>query len=403
MIDAQSHEAAACLHPPKFTMGQSPSTTRQRGDFEKFLHLDYDVRFMIWRLSLPGPRIVEVQHSHNVEDPSWISTCHPPPTLQVCRESRMIALKFYTFCHSDRMRVYLNPSIDTLYFGPFANQHAFAEFVEHADPDDLLSLKKLAINEMYLPTWRSGPPWTTFPSIGDSPSKILTGLTRLLIGVEIESEGYPNTAKLHAVTWEGWLFGGGPWTNEEMETLNGNDDPNLIMSAHSWDGHLFHIDTRGFVAAYSGSMAFQTAIEGHFRHKLLKFYYPPDPDRLGLRKQNRPHLTSRILPPDSYVWSWYRRVYRAVARADARVKRIFEMQKRENPLNLDIWDPPRVASFVRPAGSFLSWKQCLEPVFDAWWSSYQDLTRFAIAGKGKGNCIDEHGDIDSTVNTEHRA
>jgi len=76
-----------------------------------------------------------------------------------------------------------------------------------------------------------------------------------------------------------------------------------------------------------------------------------------------------------------------------RIKRIYEMHKRENPQNVETWDPPRVASFVRPAGSFLSWKECLQPVHDAQWSSCQDLSRFAIEGKGKAKSHDEEDAI----------
>ncbi len=64
------------------------------------------------------------------------------------------------------------------------------------------------------------------------------------------------------------------------------------------------------------------------------------------------------------------------------------MHKRENSENLEVWEPPRVASFVRPAGSFLTWKECLEPICDIEWSSRQDLSRFRI-GRGKGGNPDE--------------
>ncbi|KAF8862503.1 hypothetical protein BDZ45DRAFT_739147 [Acephala macrosclerotiorum] len=140
-------------------------------------------------------------------------------------------------------------------------------------------------------------------------------------------------------------------------------------------------------AAYTGSLPFATALDGYPKHKLLKYYYPPDPDRLDLRKQQRRAQPLRGYQVRRYddVVHWHRVVHRAVARANVHVKRIFEMQKRDDVENLEVREPPRVALFVRPAGSFLTWKQCLEPTCDVQWSSYQDLSCFAIEGKGKGN------------------
>ncbi|KAE8444824.1 hypothetical protein EG329_014179 [Mollisiaceae sp. DMI_Dod_QoI] len=276
------------------------------------------------------------------------------------------------------MRVYLNPLIDTLYFGPFANEFAFAKFIPYVKTEDLNSLKRLAIHEMHLATWRDGPPWIRFPTIGGCTSKILAGLERLMIGVEIESEGYRNTAKLQPQDWPGWRFGGGPRTAEDDLTLAGAS-PGLLMSAHSWDGHLFHVASDGMAAPYPGSIPFSASIDGQPRHKVYKYYYPPDPDRLGLRKK-RPeyYLNSTVqLSRYGYVATWYRIVYWTVARADFRVRRIFEMHKRENSENLEVWEPPRVASFVRPAGSFLTWKECLEPVYDIEWSSQEAFERSA--------------------------
>ncbi|CZR63866.1 uncharacterized protein PAC_13763 [Phialocephala subalpina] len=242
-----------------------------------------------------------------------------------------LALKHYAFCHSDKMRVYLNPSIDTLYFGPFGNEFAFMEFISYVKADDKKSLKKLAIHEMHLATWRLELYWTDSRTTGGFASNILGGLERLMIGVEVESEGYPNTAKLRPDNWPGWLFGGGPRTIEEDETLTGSN-PRLVMSAHSWDAHLFHIGNDINGAAYSDSLPFAAAVDGYPKHKLLKYYYPPDPDRLGLRKQGQPRPLGGIYDD---VISWYRTVYRAVARADDRVKKIFEMQKREDSGNLE--------------------------------------------------------------------
>jgi hypothetical protein len=65
------------------------------GDFINFAKLPVELRIKIWRLLLPGPRIVEV--IHRVTDTGFkIRPGIPPPVLlHVCHEVRQIALKKY--------------------------------------------------------------------------------------------------------------------------------------------------------------------------------------------------------------------------------------------------------------------------------------------------------------------
>jgi hypothetical protein len=90
-------------------------TTSPTFPFQKLI---VELRLKIWKLALPGPRLVEMRSDAHPRINSHRST---PSILHVCSESRTEALKWYTALPlglaSDPSRaVYVNFQIDTLYF-----------------------------------------------------------------------------------------------------------------------------------------------------------------------------------------------------------------------------------------------------------------------------------------------
>ena len=102
-------------------------TTETASCFPNFLKLPTEIRLMIWRCMLPGPRIVQVTSRFKKLTPVPIgekmkaialtALCQPPINLQVCRESRMEALKEYELAFPSKKfaaRIYVNFAIDTI-------------------------------------------------------------------------------------------------------------------------------------------------------------------------------------------------------------------------------------------------------------------------------------------------
>ncbi|KAB5570706.1 hypothetical protein GE09DRAFT_716754 [Coniochaeta sp. 2T2.1] len=161
-------------------------------DFHLFPRLPPEIRIKIWTFSLPPPRIVEVRcgsdsissnyhhhnHHHNTpHDPdagtgsltkeplfgsndiagsssSCLSSAPLPVTLSVSRESRFETLRHYRpmFGFAGRPgRVYFDPSVDVLYFGPRGTglMRPPAQFrtVVALCEGDLKLVKRLAVDE----------------------------------------------------------------------------------------------------------------------------------------------------------------------------------------------------------------------------------------------------------------
>ncbi|KAB5558023.1 hypothetical protein GE09DRAFT_96662 [Coniochaeta sp. 2T2.1] len=172
-------------------------------EFHLFPRLPPEIRIKVWTFSLPPPRIVEVRcgsdsissnyhhhhnhnhsHTHNPHDPdagpgasfctttkeplfgsnetSWsssscLSSAPLPVTLSVSRESRFETLRRYRpmFGFAGRPgRVYFNPSVDVLYFGPRGTglMRPPAQFrtVVALCEGDLKLVKRLAVDEAVL-------------------------------------------------------------------------------------------------------------------------------------------------------------------------------------------------------------------------------------------------------------
>lgn len=106
--------------------------------FPKFNKFPKEIRQLIWKESLPGPRTIcpgdpryfKIQNPPDIADferyqnemkqmvfPKHYHTPNPS-ALRVCRESREIALTRYRLCFGTP-NVYANLEIDILYFGPW--------------------------------------------------------------------------------------------------------------------------------------------------------------------------------------------------------------------------------------------------------------------------------------------
>ncbi|ELQ41758.1 hypothetical protein OOU_Y34scaffold00255g56 [Pyricularia oryzae Y34] len=80
-----------------------------------YYSLPAELRLEVWRLSFQ-PRAVEVRYQPETDECRTIT--HPPAVLQVCRESREEALRFYHKCFGTKSQeplIYFNSSIDILY------------------------------------------------------------------------------------------------------------------------------------------------------------------------------------------------------------------------------------------------------------------------------------------------
>jgi 2EXR family len=87
-------------------------------EFTLFPKLPLEMRLMIWKHSLPGPRLMEVFY----EDTTGVckSTCSLPIPLHANREARDVALESYELCFGTKKAppmIYFNTDIDQLYVG----------------------------------------------------------------------------------------------------------------------------------------------------------------------------------------------------------------------------------------------------------------------------------------------
>ena len=95
---------------------ESNSATDATSDIPEFTlynRLPTELQFKIWEATLPGPRVVEIKGGEPLS-----SECKAPSTLYVCRQSRLVASKFYvpSFAFGHQVpRTYFDFNIDTLY------------------------------------------------------------------------------------------------------------------------------------------------------------------------------------------------------------------------------------------------------------------------------------------------
>jgi hypothetical protein len=133
--------------------------------FTLFPQLPAELRIKIWVLSLPDPRIVALNYSHAPFDPSYrtlrdqamrgcTSPTAIPSILHTSREARHEALLFYNLSfniHHGTAKIFFNPAIDVLYFGPKEGYlDSFKQFADASSmivKSELANVKRLAVHE----------------------------------------------------------------------------------------------------------------------------------------------------------------------------------------------------------------------------------------------------------------
>jgi hypothetical protein len=157
--------------------------------FHKFTALPIELRLQIWELALFGtPRIVEFIEVLNIDSPAPYSLGRPrdfdhlllskqiPTSLQICQETRSFALSRYIFAIGN-LKLYLDPKIDTLYFGKLASYSTLQILALCALEEDLGKLERLIIRDEFVDvlarpvrsraTFDVGPAFTFLSGLSD--------------------------------------------------------------------------------------------------------------------------------------------------------------------------------------------------------------------------------------------
>ena len=124
---------------------ENPSITSAvfSSTFDHFSNLPFDLRFIIWSL-LRSPRLIAVtrdiqfetenpeHHRCKARTTSGTDSCLS--LLRTCRESRSIAVQFYslTFRLQFPHPIYFDPSIDTLYIHDIATSQSFYKAIKES-------------------------------------------------------------------------------------------------------------------------------------------------------------------------------------------------------------------------------------------------------------------------------
>ncbi|KAF2153133.1 hypothetical protein K461DRAFT_135643 [Myriangium duriaei CBS 260.36] len=123
--------------------------------FTLFLKLPIELRRLIWRHTLPGPRRVRVGCRKGDTCSEGLvareGTAGPPMALQICHEARQEALRYYVLSFGTRVSpptVYFDYHIDTLCFKDHATPTGYRSAV--ADLERVYSKVLLAGNVRYL-------------------------------------------------------------------------------------------------------------------------------------------------------------------------------------------------------------------------------------------------------------
>ncbi|PMD17393.1 hypothetical protein NA56DRAFT_579130, partial [Hyaloscypha hepaticicola] len=119
-------------------------------EFPLFPRLPFEIRHLIWREALPGPRLVELLYDEDIG--ACISRSPLPICLWICSESRKEAKLFYRLMFAtDRAEasIYLDPRIDEVYLG-VGNFHpaprSVLDLFLALDPKDIGQIENLAMD-----------------------------------------------------------------------------------------------------------------------------------------------------------------------------------------------------------------------------------------------------------------
>jgi hypothetical protein len=153
-----------------------------------------EIRLQIWELALfSTPRVVEFIEVLNIDPPAPYNPRQPrlfdhlllskkiPLSLQICHETRSLALSRYIFS-TGKIKLYLDPQIDTLYFGKLASYSTLQIFALCSLESDLRRLERLVIKEKFLHVLGRSVRTDTGPkSYVGLAFKLLSGLEDLIL------------------------------------------------------------------------------------------------------------------------------------------------------------------------------------------------------------------------------
>jgi hypothetical protein len=132
--------------------------------FSLFASLPPELRACIWRMNLPGPRLVSLHYNY-ASDPS-MRTIHDqamrgctspapiPSNLHTSHEARQEALKHYKHSFNlphGKAKIFFDPSVDLLYFGPradcFETFRQFSIAATMIEASERAKVRRLAVHE----------------------------------------------------------------------------------------------------------------------------------------------------------------------------------------------------------------------------------------------------------------
>lgn len=127
------------------THSEEESDKVTTGKFSVFPKLPFELRLMIWRFCLPGPRNVGIKIRFKAGGfGGWVvrgNIPRPPVALQVCQESREEALRYYILSFGTNAHpatVYFNYQVDTLCFSDTINHDENGNLEGTPGPSDYL-------------------------------------------------------------------------------------------------------------------------------------------------------------------------------------------------------------------------------------------------------------------------
>ncbi|KAK6606210.1 hypothetical protein H4I96_04672 [Botrytis cinerea] len=131
--------------------------------FPNFQNLSLELRTMIWKLNLPGARIIDVIYDKD-QDKYFSFHSKPPSLLHINKEARSFAQKVYNLSfptQSHPANIYIRYDIDVIYFSNWLTGYKYEEngWFEHVDigplgkmglgRQDLKSITRVAVNSIY--------------------------------------------------------------------------------------------------------------------------------------------------------------------------------------------------------------------------------------------------------------
>ena len=153
--------------PPKAVLNfvsstYHPPSQKPKNEFAKFTlfpNLAIELRRIIWRLSLPGQRVVELLYDNCTGQ--CRSSCPIPTTLHVNSESRGLALEHYTLAFGTERAeasIYFDFKIDALFLGVGNFSPPIAEpvryFLRSLQQKDLESIENIIVEDYLCPFYR---------------------------------------------------------------------------------------------------------------------------------------------------------------------------------------------------------------------------------------------------------